>query len=130
MRLYLIGELDELPLHVVTEVAAELADAFGRVHGYRFVTRPELEALPGGREALAAWFAGDDRVFRQRTRDLQRALDAQERILDLMSPSERDARLRPRLLEAGHHPSEIDRQLRDRRRRGFRIVEGDREDPA
>lgn len=125
MRLYLIGELPDLPLHVVVETSAELADAFGRVEGYRFVTRPELEALAGGPEALSAWYGGDDHVFRERTRHLQEAIDAEEAGFDAMTPAEREAWLRPRLIDAGHHPGEVERLMRDRRRRGFRVVGAD-----
>ena len=122
MRLFLIGEFTDLPLHVVVETSAELADALGRVHGYRFVTRPELEALPGGRDALRAWFAGDDGVFRAHTRHLQEAIDAEEVEFDRMTPAEREAWLRPRLLDAGYAPNVVERLMRDRRRKGLRIV--------
>jgi hypothetical protein len=125
--MYLIGEFTDLPLHVVVETAAELVDAFGRVEGYRFVTHPELEALPGGRDALAAWYAGDDHAFREHTRHLQEAIDAEEIGFDEMSPSQREAWLRPRLLDAGHPPAEVERLMRDRRRRGFRLVSTDRD---
>ena len=123
MRLYLIGEFSDLPLHVVAETTGELADAFGRVHGYRFVTRPELETLPVGADALAAWYAGDDGAFRQHTRHLQEALDAEEAEFDRMSAAEREAWLRPRLLDAGHPPGDVERMMRDRRRRDFRLVD-------
>ena len=123
MRLFLIGEFTDLPLHIVVETSAELVDAFGRVHGYRFVTRPELEALPEGRNALSAWFAGDDRTFREHTRHLQEAIDAEENEFDAMTPVEREAWLRPRLLDAGHNAGEVERLMRDRRRRGLRIIE-------
>jgi len=129
VRLYLIGEFTDLPLHVVVETAAELADAFGHVHGYRFVTLPELEALAGGRDALAAWNAGDDEIFREHTRHLQEAIDAEEAAFDEMTPAEREAWLRPRLLDAGHNPREVERLMRDRRRRGLRIIE-DADPPA
>ena len=125
MRLYLIGEFSDLPLHVVAETTGELADAFGHVHGYRFVTRPELEALPDGVDALAAWYAGDDGAFRQHTRHLQVALDAVEAEFDRMSPAAREAWLRPRLLDAGHPPGDVERMMRDRRRRGFRLVDAE-----
>src|SRR5687768_9338722 len=68
MRLYLIGEVDDAPLHVALETAVDLADGLAKIDGYRFVTRPELEALPHGREALAIWEAGDDAIFESRTR--------------------------------------------------------------
>lgn len=123
MRLYLIGEFIDLPLHVVVETSAELADAFGHVTGYRFVTRPELEALPGGEAALAAWYGGDDHVFREHTRHLQEAIDAEEVEFDRMSPAEREAWLRPILLDAGHSAPEVERLMRERRRRGFRVIE-------
>jgi hypothetical protein len=125
MRLYLIGEFDDLPLHIVVETTTELADAFGRVRGYRFVTLGELKAMPGGREALRDWYEGDDRVFRERTRYLQEAIDREEARFDEMSSSEREAWLRPRLLKAGHHPADVDRMLRERRRRGFRVLESE-----
>jgi hypothetical protein len=128
MRLFLIGELEELPIHVALETTAELADAFGRVHGYRFVTRAELERLPGGREALADWFAHDDRVFREHTRMLQESIDAEEQDFDAMSAVERESWLRPRLLDAGHHPEEVERLMREHRRKGFRVIDGPRED--
>ena len=128
MRLYLIGEFTDLPLHVVAETTGELADAFGHVHGYRFVTRPELEALPEGKDALAAWYAGDDRAFREHTRHLQEALDAEEQEFDRMSPAEREAWLRPRLIDAGHPPGDVERMMRDRRRRGLRVVDAEPED--
>ena len=123
MRLFFVGEFTDLPLHVVAETTAELADAFGHVHGYRFVTRPELEALSGGSEALAAWSAGDDETFRAHTRHLQEAIDAEEVEFDRMSPAEREAWLRPKLLDAGHHPGDVERMMRDRRRRGMRLVD-------
>ena len=123
MRLYLIGEFADLPLHVAVETTAELADAFGRVHGYRFVTPPELMTMPGGPEALEAWHAGDDRAFREHTRHLQEAIDAEEDEFDRMTPADREAWLRPRLLDAGHDPGEVERLMRDRRRRGLRVVE-------
>jgi hypothetical protein len=119
----MIGEFTDLPLHVVAETTGELADAFGHVEGYRFVTRPELESLPYGPEALESWYAGDDQVFREHTRHLQEAIDQEEARFDQMSPAEREAWLRPRLLDAGHHPGEVERMMRDRRRRGFRVVE-------
>ena len=130
MRLFFVGEFTDLPLHVVAETTGELADAFGHVLGYRFVTRPELESLPGGKDALAAWYAGDDRVFREHTRHLQQALDEEEIEFDRMSPTEREAWLRPRLLDAGHHPGEVERMMRDRRRRGFRLVDTDVDAPT
>jgi hypothetical protein len=123
VRVFLIGEFTDLPLHVVAETTGELADAFGHVHGYRFVTRPELEALPAGRDALAAWYALDDDVFREHTRHLQEAIDQEEARFDEMSPAEREAWLRPRLIDAGHHPGDVERMMRDRRRRGFRVVD-------
>ncbi len=123
MRLYLIGEFTDLPVHIVVETSAELADAFGHVTGYRFVTRPELEALPGGTDALAAWYAGDDHVFREHTRHLQEAIDAEEAEFDRMSPAEREAWLRPILLDAGHPATEVERLMRERRRRGLRVIE-------
>jgi hypothetical protein len=125
VRLFFIGEFTDLPLHVVAETTGELADAFGHVNGYRFVTRPELESLPGGRDALAAWYAGGDQAFRTHTRHLQEALDEEEAAFDEMSPAEREAWLRPRLLDAGHNPREVEKLMRDRRRRGFRLVDRD-----
>jgi hypothetical protein len=122
VRLYLIGELPDLPLHIVVETTGELADAFGRVEGYRFVPHSELERLPGGTEALAAWYAGDDRSFREHTIALQAHHDAEESGFDLMTASEREAWLRPRLLEAGHPPAEVERLLQERRREGLRVV--------
>ena len=125
MRLYLIGELEDLPLHVVVETTAELADAFGRVEGYRFVTRAELELLTGGAEAISSWYEGDDRTFREHTRFLQRALDAEETEFDRMTQAAREGLLRPRLLDAGHPPTEVERLIRQGRRRGIRIVQDD-----
>jgi hypothetical protein len=125
VRLFLIGEHDDLPLHVAAETTPELADAFGRVDGYRFVTSAELVRLPGGREALRAWDVGDDSVFREHTRLLQETIDAEETTFDEMAPTEREAWLRPRLLDAGHHPAEVERLIRERRRKGFRVVDAD-----
>jgi len=130
VRLYLIGEIDGLPLHVAVETTPELADAFGRVHGYRFVTRPELERLPGGREALDAWGREDDHAFRAHTRRLQETIDDEERGFDRMTPSEREAWLRPRLLDAGRNPLEVETMMRERRRKGFRLVAGDDDPPG
>jgi hypothetical protein len=122
VRLYLIGEIEGLPLHVAVETTAELADAFGRVLGYRFVTRPELEHLPGGLDALQAWDGKDDQTFRRHTRWLQETLDAEERSFDVMTPAEREEWLRPRLLDAGRLPAEIETLMRERRRKGFRVL--------
>jgi hypothetical protein len=125
MRLFLIGEFEDLPLHIAVETTPELTDAFGRVHGYRFVTDAELVRLPGGREALRAWDGGDDGVFREHTRRLQETVDAEETNFDDMAPAEREAWLRPRLLDAGHHPEEVERMMRERRRKGFRVIDAD-----
>jgi hypothetical protein len=125
MRLFLIGEFEDLPVHVAAETTTELADAFGRVDGYRFVTYAELEHLPGGREALRAWDIGDDAIFREHTRLLQETIDAEETTFDDMPAAEREAWLRPRLLDAGHHPEEVERMMRERRRKGFRVVDAD-----
>jgi hypothetical protein len=125
MRLFLVGELEDLPLHVAVETTPELADAFGHVHGYRFVTDAELDGMPGGREALRAWDIGDDAVFREHTRWLQETIDAEETNFDDMAPAEREAWLRPRLLDAGHHPAEVERMMREHRRNGFRIIDAD-----
>src|SRR4029079_17606399 len=127
VRLFFIGEFTDLPLHVVAETTGELADAFGHVHGYRFVTRPELESLPGGKDALVAWYEGDDQTFRAHTRHLQEAIDEEEAAFDEMSPADREAGLRPRLLDAGHNAGEVERLMRDRRRRGFRVVDAEAE---
>lgn len=122
VRLYLIGEVEDAPLHVALEVAEDLAYGLVRIHGYRFVTRRELEALPHGREALRAWRAGDDTVFEARTRAFAEEMSAEEDRLDSMSDRERAAHLRDRLLAAGLEPARVEEMLRERRRRGLRIA--------
>jgi hypothetical protein len=122
MRLYLIGEMDDAPLHVALETAVDLADGLAKIDGYRFVTRPELEALPHGREALAIWEAGDDAVFESRTRAFSDDAWAKERHFDAMSDAEKAEYLRSRLLAAGLDPAKVHGLVRERRRKGLRIA--------
>jgi hypothetical protein len=123
VRLYLIGDVEDAPLHVALEVAEDLALGLARIDGYRFVTRLELEALPGGREALRAWDAGDDVVFEARTRAFAEEMSAREARFDAMSDRERAAHLRDRLLAAGVEPARVEDMVRERRRKGLRIVD-------
>lgn len=122
MRLYLIGEVDDAPLHVALETAVDLADGLAKIDGYRYVTRPELEALPHGREALAIWEAGDDTVFESRTRAFSDDAWAKEQHFDAMSDAEKAEYLRGRLLAAGLDPAKVHGLVRERRRKGLRIA--------
>jgi hypothetical protein len=122
MRLYLIGEVDDAPLHVALETAVDLADGLAKIDGYRFVTRPELEALPHGREALAIWEVGDDSAFEARTRAFSDDAWARERHFDSMSEAEKAEYLRGRLLAAGLDPAKVHGLVRERRRKGLRIA--------
>jgi hypothetical protein len=122
MRLYLIGEVDDAPLHIALETALDLADGLAKIDGYRFVTRPELEALPHGREALAIWEAGDDVVFESRTRAFSDDAWAKEQHFDAMSDAEKAEYLRGRLLAAGLDPAKVHGLVRERRRKGLRIA--------
>ena len=123
MRLYLIGEMDDAPLHVALETAVDLADGLAKIDGYRFVTRPELEALPHGRAALAIWEAGDDAVFEARTRAFSDDAWAKEQHFDAMSDAQKAEYLRGRLLAAGLDPAKVHRLVRERRRKGLRIAD-------
>jgi hypothetical protein len=123
MRLYLIGEVDDAPLHVALETAVDLADGLAKIDGYRFVTRPELEALPHGREALAIWEAGDDAVFEARTRAFGDDAWAKEQHFDAMTDAEKAEYLRGRLLAAGLDPAKVHGLVRERRRKGLRIAD-------
>jgi hypothetical protein len=123
MRLYLIGEMDDAPLHVALETAVDLADGLAKIDGYRFVTRPELEALPHGRAALAIWEAGDDTVFEARTRAFADDAWAKEQHFDAMSDAEKAEYLRGRLLAAGLDPAKVHGLVRERRRKGLRIAD-------
>jgi hypothetical protein len=123
MRLYLIGEMDDAPLHVALETAVDLADGLAKIDGYRFVTRPELEALPHGRAALAIWEAGDDAVFEARTRAFADDAWAKEQHFDAMSDGEKAEYLRGRLLAAGLDPAKVRGLVRERRRKGLRIAD-------
>ncbi|MEX2407406.1 MAG: hypothetical protein WD834_08695 [Actinomycetota bacterium] len=123
MRLYLIGEMDDAPLHVALETAVDLADGLAKIDGYRFVTRPELEALPHGRAALAIWEAGDDAVFEARTRAFADDEWAKEKHFDAMSETQRAEYLRGRLLAAGLDPAKVHGLVRERRRKGLRIAD-------
>lgn len=122
MRLYLIGEVDDAPLHVALETAVDLADGLAKIDGYRFVTRPELEALPHGREALAIWEAGDDSAFEARTRAFSDDAWAKEQHFDSMSEADKAEYLRGRLLAAGLDPAKVHGLVRERRRKGLRIA--------
>lgn len=123
MRLYLIGEVDDAPLHVALETAVDLADGLAKIDGYRFVTRPELEALPHGRAALAIWEAGDDAVFEARTRAFSDDAWAKEQHFDAMSDAQKAEYLSGRLLAAGLDPAKVHGLVRERRRKGLRIAD-------
>lgn len=123
MRLYLIGEMDDAPLHIALETAVDLADGLAKIDGYRFVTRPELDALPHGRAALAIWEAGDDAVFEARTRAFSDDAWAKEQHFDAMNEAQKAEYLRGRLLAAGLDPAKVHGLVRERRRKGLRIAD-------